>query len=346
MTKAQRPDGLVLTSEYGYDRLRPSRRSGEIARVRRGAWLVKGTEPEDEWEKEEHLLLARCHAAAATLRCRYAFTLQTAGFLLGWPAPVSRRLQILQTSRVASGGSADLVRHHTTSLPDEDIVFVEGLPVTVPSRTAIESALGCEPPIGLALVDAALRELAAVTRREREDSIARQDVWRDRLVDMLAERGSVRYARRARAAIRFSDGLAESGQESWMRWLALSRGMPVPELQVEIATCRGLRYPDALWRFRGAKPVLAEYDGADKYRRADGTSIILDEKDRESLLTDATGGTFVRFTKRDRPDADAAFGRLLRATPLSESDLTPRPDLFLSSALRPLRRAARGRDRG
>lgn len=346
MMRAQRPDGLVLTSEHGYDRLRPARRGGELARLRRGAWMTVDGEPDDEWKKETRLLLARCHAAAATLSCRYAFTRETAGFLLGWPAPVSRQIHILQTSHVARDGSRDLVRHHTSSLPDEDIVDIEGLPVTVPARTAIESGLGCEPPTGLALVDAALGHLAQVSRRQREESIARQDVWREHLGEMLVARGSVRNVRRAREVIRFSDGLAESGPESWMRWLALSRGMPVPELQVEIVTCRGLRYPDALWRFAGAKPVLAEYDGADKDRRRDAADVVLEEKDREAVLKDATGGEFVRFTRRDRQDADAAFGRLLRATPLSASDLTPRPDLFLSASLRPLQRAARRRDRG
>lgn len=342
MKSAQRPRELILSSEHGYDAVRAEVSGGSAARIRRGAYLRTPADPtddedeEDEWDREERLLLARCHAVGSTLTCRYAFARETAGFLLQWPAPVQTRMHIVQTSRRPSGGSRDLIRHHTNNLPDEEIVIIEGLPVTAPARTAIDSALGCEPPLGLALVDAALGTLAEVSRFDRAPSIERQDLWRARLFEMLDARGSVRHTRRAREVIRYSDGLSESGQESRMRWLALSNGMPVPELQLEIGTSRGPRYPDAMWWFDtvpGARPLLAEYDGARKYRRKNAELAVIEEKDREALLKDATGGEFVRFTKHDRPYPDAAFARLLRASPLSVDNLTPRPALFRSRSL-------------
>lgn len=324
-----RPVHLVLTSEVGYDRLRPAIGSGALAHLRRGAHL-RPLEHGDEDEAQRVMLLARCHAVASTLTCRYAFGFRTAAALYGWPVPSSAYVDVVQTGHAPQRRSRDVIRHRTLALPDEDIVEIDGLPIVVPARTAIDCALAFGPALGLAVVDAALRDLAAVSRFHREESVARQDPIREWLAQLLVERGSARHVKRARAVVAHSDGFSESGPESWMRWLALSRGMPVPQLQLPILTRRSLRYPDALWAFDGARPVLAEYDGTGKYGKdaEDAGEALIEEKDREQLLRQATRGEFVRFTKIDQRDPDGAFQRLLDACPISASDLEPRLDLM------------------
>lgn len=339
MVETRRPSGLILTSEHGYDTLRADIDARALVLLRRGAHLLPFPVPADEeelWRQKRTLLVARCHAVAGTLTCRYAFGQITAAFLLGWPVPIPDLVHIVQLSSAPAGRSRDVVRHRVASLPDEDIVMINGLPVLAPRRTAVDCALGCTPDVGLAAVDGALRKLAAVDRRKRQESIARQDVVRSELAELLQQRGRVRHARRAREVIHYADGLSESARESWLRWLALSRGMPVPELQVPIRTSQGLRYPDALWWFEGiagARPLLAEYDGGLKYR-TNGGAVVEAEKDREELLREATGGTVLRFTRTARKNPDAAFARLLRESPLTVRDLTPRRDLQLAPGLR------------
>lgn len=339
MVNMARPQGLVLTAEEGYSRLRSEIDAGALIRLRRGAYLAEASPdargPGDEWAQRAAVLLARCHATAHALRSRFAFSHGTAAFLHGWPGPMTDAVHVLMPVRASARHAADIVRHHTAELAEEDVVEIDGLPVTGPARTALDCALLCAPPQGLAVVDAALRALASVSRFERDLSVVRQDAVRADLQQRLEARGSVRHARRARDVLRYADGLSESGGESWMRWLALSRGMPVPALQVPIATGRGTFYPDALWRFDGGHgPVLAEYDGREKYD-GDGELALIAEKDREQLLVDATGGRIVRFTHRDMTHPDAAFARLLRATPLRAGDLEPRPDLLPRRQARP-----------
>ncbi len=62
-----------------------------------------------------------------------------------------------------------------------------------------------------------------------------------------------------------------------MRWIAISRGMPIPVLQKEVRTSRGPVFTDVAWRFRrnGTRMWLhVEFDGAGKYRADPGDSVV------------------------------------------------------------------------
>lgn len=335
MASRPSPRPLVLTSQYGFDNLRPEIRRGEIERVRRGAYVGRRDAPLDYWDQRNMELWEHCAAIAATTSCTFAFSHATAAALLELEAPAIDRPEIVQRSRPCAGMAADVVRHYRPSLTEAEIDWVGGLPVTPVDRTAVDSALSCSPPHALAIVDAALRRLANVSRFERELSIERQEVVRAHLRELLDQLGPVRHVRRAREVLSYADGFAEKAGESWMRWLVLVQGLPVPELQLPVVTSRTTYYPDQMWpaSTRGsAKPLIAEYDGSGKYDENPGDAVI-DQTHREQLIKEVTGADFLRFTKRDRRDPNAAARRLLREFPAT-TERVARPLLLVRSTAR------------
>lgn len=326
------PRPLVLTSQYGYEALRPEIRRGALNRKRRGAYVGPWQEVPEYWDRRRAELRELCAAIVATSSCTIAFSHATAADLLGLEAPPVERPEVVQRSRPCAGMAPDVVRHYRPDLTEADIVLVDGLPVTTIARTAVDCALACSPPHALAIVDAALRRLGGVSRFEREESMERQELVRALLREQLEGRGPVRHARRAREILTFADGFAEKGGESWLRWLVLVQGLPVPELQLPIPTSRATFYPDQMWSAaarRSPKPLIAEYDGAGKYRQNPSDAVI-DQTDRESAIKDVTDADFLRFTKRDHRDPNGAARRLLRALP--DVERVSRPLLLARSS--------------
>lgn len=329
MPERPEPRPIVLASAHRFDELRREIRHGDLIRVRRGAYVESGTEVLDHWDRREMELREFCAAVAAPSTCTFAFSHETAAALWHLEAPAIERVEIVQTFRPCAGMAGDLVRHYRPDLSEADIAWRFGLPVTPVERTAVDCALLSSPPAALAIADAALRRLARVTRFDREGSIARQTVVRQRLLAQLAERGPVRHARRARVVLTSADGLAERGGESWLRWLALVQGLPVPQLQIPVPVDGKTFYTDQWWpsTTTGAPtPIVAEYDGVEKYTD-NAAEVVIDQTHREQLLVDATGATFLRFTKHDRRRPNAAARRLLRAFP-AEIERMPRPLLY------------------
>src|SRR5690606_8883712 len=124
MVNMARPQGLVLTAEEGYSRLRSEIDAGALIRLRRGAYLAEASPdargPGDEWAQRAAVLLARCHATAHALRSRFAFSHGTAAFLHGWPGPMTDAVHVLMPVRASARHAADIVRHHTAELAEED----------------------------------------------------------------------------------------------------------------------------------------------------------------------------------------------------------------------------------
>lgn len=324
---------LVLASKHGYGALRQDIASGALLPLRRGAYVEPADPDASIWDVRRARLHARCLAVADALKSPFAISHTTAASLYGWPTPIEDRVHILQSYRRGSEVSRDVIRHHCPDLREDDVQWLHGLPVTVPERTAIDCALTCVPPVGLAIADAALRILGAVSRFERDTSIARQDPIRAALLQRLASMGGVRHVRRARAVIAAANGLAESGGESWMRWLALANGLPTPELQYPIQVPATTLYADALWTFAvpdGEHVVIGEYDGVEKYEQDSGRAVA-EQLHREQLIQDALGRVpFVRFLAQDRRAPDAAFARLLNSCPSSaRARLKPARDLLI-----------------
>lgn len=116
------------------------------------------------------------------------------------------------------------------------------------------------------------REMA----RHVADGLVRQGAWRRlrRGAYIDTPEGEAweqrRTAVQARAIIAAADPLAETAPESVVRWIAISRGMPAPVLQMPVATSRGTVDTDLAWRFQINGRLVwlhVEFDGTGKYRR-------------------------------------------------------------------------------
>ncbi|MFV0252992.1 MAG: type IV toxin-antitoxin system AbiEi family antitoxin [Beutenbergiaceae bacterium] len=319
---------VLTVATHGYGALRPAIASGELRRVRRGAYR-RPAAGEQRWQSQQRDTLARCVAVAERLECEFAFSHQTAALLLGWPVAMQPQVHLTQTSHPSKCRQDDLTRHFASTLPEQDLTRVHGLPVTSPERTLLDCARILPAPEGLIVCDGGLRVLASMSNFDRIDSLERQAVLRRALLARLSALGPVRNVVRARAVLRHADGLSQSPGESRVRWLGLAIGLPEPTLQWQV-TCDGDRYfTDIAW-LGEQWTVAAEYDGAIKYGTASATpQALVAEKIREDRIR-ATGAAVVRFTSSDLADLAGARSRLLAAFPPSvAASLTPRSGLAL-----------------
>lgn len=166
--------------------------------------------------------------------------------------------------------------HHGTSatlLPDE-VVEVDGVPVTSLACTAVDVARRRGFLAGVLVADAVLR--IGVPPGELEDALQQRARWPG--------------ADHARRAVAFADGRAESALESLGRVRFDEQGLPPPELQVWRGEPHDLfARVDHCWK---ARRTVAEADGALKYAKR---SDLWDEKRREDRLRDG-GDEVVRYT--------------------------------------------------
>jgi hypothetical protein len=156
---------------------------------------------------------------------------------------------------------------HRAALAPEDVVIIEGAPVTTVARTLID--LARMVPVGAAVVsiDAALQR-GLVSKAELLHVLDRCARWPN--------------ARRAARAVELSDGLAESPLESVSRLVMRRLRLPPPRPQRWIRDDGGLIVArcDFYWDEPG---VFGEADGRTKYASRE---VLTDEKDRQEQLED------------------------------------------------------------
>jgi very-short-patch-repair endonuclease len=186
-------------------------------------------------------------------------------------------------------------------LPDSDVMIINGLCVTTPSRTTVDLMRTLLRPFALSVADAMVRaELVTIAELAR------------RIRRLKHFPGIVQ----ARALLRLIDPRAESPGESWLRLRLVDAGFPFPRPQFEVIDHRGrviaridLAYPEI--------KLAMEYDGAayhthEKDRQHD--------EERRVLLSDAYGWRFEPATKADVLGTDPAYerniGKLLGIEPL------------------------------
>lgn len=319
------PEVLTVRT-HGYDVLRPAIQSGELKRIRRGAYMRLAPD-EAHWAARQREVLARCRAVSERVDVPFAFSHQTAALLHGWPVTLhNAQVHLTQAARPTRCGRGDLVRHTVQALPDHDLLEVHGMPVTSLERTLLDCARALPPLDGLIVCDGAFGELASMSVFDRESAEARQDDLRAALLERIAALGPARHVVRARAVLTYAHGLAASPGESWMRWLALVTGLPEPVLQWEVWRDGSQYFTDLAWPGEvSERLVVAEYDGAAKY--GDGPSVVLEEKIREDRIREA-GAAVVRFSAADMRKVAVARSRLLAAFPPAvRRALVPRPAL-------------------
>lgn len=259
--------------------------AGTWVRIRRGAYADRRS-----WTalspEQRHLVLARAVLRALEEPAVLAHvSAAVAHGLPVWGADL-RTVHVLRPSRRHGSRTEAGVVHHSAALPDEHWVYVNGLPVTSPTRTIIDHARTTPFEPAVTTADAALHD-GLVTPEGLRAMLAWQQDWPG--------------ARAAGRVVGFADGGSESVGESRGRIRMDEAGLPAPELQVEITDALGLVVARVDFLFR-AQRTIVEFDGRLKYRletsERDLEEVVWLEKLREYRLR-ALGYAVVRITWAD-----------------------------------------------
>jgi hypothetical protein len=261
-------------------------RTGALVRVQRGVFALPGP-------------VSECDAARAAVSTIGNSAISHRSALLIHQLPLvgrhPQRPEITVPPRTT--GRTPAAHLHRARLWPQDVVTVDGAPVTSVSRTVIDVGRSAPIATAVAALDAALNR-----RLTSEDEIA----------DVLARCWNWPRIRQAQRAVRLSDGRAESALESVSRLVLGWLRLPAPEPQPLILDrhVRPIGRLDFYWDEFG---VAGEADGRSKYVAGD---VLVAEKERQELLEDE-GLVVVRWgweqpTRRPhllRARIEAAFER-------------------------------------
>ena len=263
-------------------RLRVLARSGELVRIRHGAYATREivTKAESDPGLRHALEVA---ASGGTRDGKGVASHQSAARLwrLSLLDSSLDRTVTLTASRGTRAGSykrPGLVSH-VAELPDDHVTELYGMPVTTAARTVIDIARSATFAAGVVVADSALHERYS-SKTDLRRVLTRCQGWPG-----LA---------RARRAVDFASPLAESALESCARVAFDEHGLPAPALQVHILGADGglIARVDFYWaRYR----TIAEADGLLKYQ---GGEDAIAELKRDRLLREA-GYEVVHFTWKE-----------------------------------------------
>jgi hypothetical protein len=183
-----------------------------------------------------------------------------------------------------AGRSEAGVRHHAGSFALHQVEVVNGVPVSVAPRTAIEVTTRCDVEVALVLVNQLLHS-GQVDKQQLKEAAEDFKGWPGSLTTTLVER--------------LADPRLTSVAESRTWYLCWSQHLPRPEPQVPVHDETGLvvAYADFGWRDHG---VFLEFDGRIKYQkyRREGETLdeyLMREKRREELICLLTGWVCIRI---------------------------------------------------
>ncbi len=230
----------LIAAGVGDAELRRRVSTGELRRLGRGVFVAGRA-----WPEREHRALAL--TVARDLRRRAVLSHESAAAVHGLGMLMPRLQRVHLTVGDGRRGRIEPARHlHRGVLDDEDIVLVDGVPVTSPARTAVDVAATNDRARALAIVDSTLRG----------------GTTRDALTSARLRAGRRVGGHTARWAIDAGSAGAETVGESWSRAHILSwREFPPPRLQVLYEDGEGHMQVDFDWRGR----LVGEFDGLLKY---------------------------------------------------------------------------------
>jgi hypothetical protein len=166
-------------------------------------------------------------------------------------------------------------------IADDELVWINGMPVATPQRTAFD--LGRYLPRG-----AAVAHLDALARAT---GIAADDV-----LPLTARYQGARGVRRFREAIQLMDTGAQSPKETWLRLLFIDAGLRRPATQIPVYDDEyGWAYVDMGWE---DMQIGAEYDG--DQHRTDRRQFVKDVNRLRML--DRRGWIIVRVINEHHPN--------------------------------------------
>lgn len=291
---------LLLTTGYTERQLRGLRQRGALSLIRRGTYLVG---PPPDTEVERHRLAAR--ATMEQLDLAAVLSHASAAVWHGlpvWHVPL-QRVQVVK-ARSSGGRRHPTVHLYTAPLRPDEIVFVDGVPVTDPARTVVDLARVASFESGVVTADAALA-LGAVGEDDLRRAVARCAGWPG--------------APRARQVVAFADGRSESVGESRSRVAMARAGLPAPIPQWPVRDGHGQMigrvdfwWPE--WHTVGEFDGRIKYGGSLRPGRSPG-DVVFAEKRREDALR-AENLTVVRWTWHDIPAFTATLKRALHQAPV------------------------------
>jgi hypothetical protein len=280
---------------YSYAELERLTRTGELTRIRRGAYA--SSEQLDPHLDHRRLLVATLgQTSAESVVSHYS-----AAVLHGLPVRLPLPPRVHLTRPRPSGGKIRTYVHlHVGALSELEVCEIDGYRVTSLARTVVDLARVLDRAEAVAVGDAALSRGLAPDELD--------------VVLGLSRRRRGRAA--AYRAISFLDGRSESVGESWSRVALAAAGLPTPELQYEVRGPSGtlIGRADFCWEFHR---TLGEFDGRVKYHRLlkpgqDASDVVFEEKRREDALRDL-GWQVVRWTWDDLGTTARLAERIRRA---------------------------------
>jgi hypothetical protein len=293
----------AVASGWSDDELGRLVRAGELTRLRRGAYIDSVLPPD---RAAVHRLLIR--ATVAGLSRPAVVSHQSAAVLHGlplWDVPLDR-VHVTRRPRAWNDSSA-VMYCHVARLRDDEVVEVDGLPVTSPVRTALDLSRSLPHEAAVVALDAALHR-----------GLLSHEVLRGRLFDIAGTPGS-RSAARAVAA---ADGRSESVGESRSRVILHRWKLAPSALQFEVRASDGavVGRTDFAWE---ADRLVGEFDGRIKYGRLlrpdqEAGDAVFDEKRREDAIRDENWGV-IRWVWSELRRPDRLAARVRRAQERSRS---------------------------
>lgn len=238
--------------------------------------------------------LTRAAAGLLTAGPRAVLTGATAALLHGCSSMDSLETHVLVPYGCALRSRSGLVVHHGGFFAD-DIAQLDGLRVLAFDRVIADLLCTLRPQNALAVADEALR----LARDDHE--VLRKEVAR-RLRSRQDPRGTVRAA----GLLDLASPRADSPPESWLRWLLVDDGFPIPEVNWPIRTSGGRE----VFRLDLAWPSLrvsVEYDG-----RASHTGREAEDEARDEELR-RWGWIVVRADRDDLRDLTRLAAKLRAA---------------------------------
>ncbi|MDX6263714.1 MAG: hypothetical protein QOH84_5402 [Kribbellaceae bacterium] len=297
----------VLAAGYEDSDIRVRLRSGRWVRLCQGAYaeLPDDHESRPEWERARWLHLRAAKAVYHRLGGRAVVSHQSAALLHGTEVTDLDLGRVHLTRLSGSGKSSTAVCQHAARPPVLEPVELAGVRLTPGPRAIVETIRYTPYPVGVSVVDEALR-IGLATPSQLTDAL-----------ELFKTHVGIGAAIRA---VQFGDGLAESVGESRLRVLMADLGLPAPVLQAEIHDPLGrlVGRVDFLFAEWG---VIVEFDGALKYA-GKGSLPLVREKRREDALRDL-GYEVVRSTWPDLTHPDELARRIRSAMGRAAARRTP-----------------------
>lgn len=285
------------TQGYGYSEQRSMLRSGELVRIRRGAYVLSDAAASEPREVHRQLVEATLRQSSGEAVVSHL----SAAVLHGLPVWDDQLSLVHVTRNRSSGGKRRRYVHlHPGRLTPEEVVEVAGIPVTSVARTVVDLGRTLSFPRSVPIADAALH--AGLPLAELQAAVE--------------ESAGLQGIGAARRMSDFSDGRSESVGESTSRVVLHFAGIPKPDLQFDVFDKSGglVGRTDFCWP---EHRTLGEFDGRIKYGRLlkpgqSASDVVYAEKLREDRLRDL-GWQVVRWRWDELGRPEVVVRRLERA---------------------------------